>query len=126
QRLSLTRHVRQLHERFEYRPLHAPVVVSANSSRLSEVVGDGWLAAGDAAVSFDPLSSQGILSAMSSGQQAADAVCRWMHGDRGAVASYAAGIAGVSGESRDRRARYYAIERRWPGSPFWQRRSPAN
>lgn len=38
--------------------------VSANSTRLNQFAGKQWAAIGDAAMSFDPLSSQGIFSAM--------------------------------------------------------------
>ena len=36
--------------------------------------GDGWVAAGDAACAFDPLSGQGIFKALDGGMRAAEAV----------------------------------------------------
>jgi flavin-dependent dehydrogenase len=39
-------------------------VALAESSRLDRVAGDGWFAVGDAATSFDPLSSNGLTSAI--------------------------------------------------------------
>ncbi|MBU1619423.1 MAG: tryptophan 7-halogenase [Gammaproteobacteria bacterium] len=50
--------------------LHA--VVAANSSKLSQGCGEGWFAIGDAALSFDPLSSQGIFNAMATAMQLAE------------------------------------------------------
>jgi flavin-dependent dehydrogenase len=45
-----------------------PVVVRpAQSGHLAPVAGDDWLAVGDAAAGFDPLSSQGIAKALRSG-----------------------------------------------------------
>src|SRR2546430_17305273 len=41
-------------------PISVPPVVSANSSRLNKVACKNWLAVGDAAMAFDPLSSQGV------------------------------------------------------------------
>src|SRR5207245_3342 len=37
-----------------------PLIFSANSSRLDLASGRNWLAVGDAAMAFDPLSSQGL------------------------------------------------------------------
>lgn len=47
-------------------------VVAANSSKLEQGCGKGWFAIGDAAMSFDPLSSQGIFNAMATAMQLAD------------------------------------------------------
>ncbi|MFM9735644.1 NAD(P)/FAD-dependent oxidoreductase, partial [Streptomyces niveiscabiei] len=46
-------------------------IVSANSTRLKIFSGQQWAALGDAAISFDPLSSQGIFNAMASAMQLA-------------------------------------------------------
>eukprot|EP01090_Pellita_catalonica_P019170 TRINITY_DN6412_c0_g1_i1.p1 TRINITY_DN6412_c0_g1~~TRINITY_DN6412_c0_g1_i1.p1 ORF type:complete len:299 (-),score=24.89 TRINITY_DN6412_c0_g1_i1:102-998(-) len=43
--------------------------VSANSTRLEQVTGKQWVALGDAAMSFDPLSSQGMFNAMANAMQ---------------------------------------------------------
>ena len=48
----------------------SPAIFAANSQRLSQMGGLGWVAAGDAAMTFDPLSSQGILKALRSGKLA--------------------------------------------------------
>jgi hypothetical protein len=40
---------------------------AAHSSSLDPCIGDGWLAAGDASMTFDPLSSQGLLHALFTG-----------------------------------------------------------
>jgi flavin-dependent dehydrogenase len=122
--LAQTDHVGRLHERFGYEPATGPMVVPAGSSRLCPVAGEGWVAAGDAAVSFDPLSSQGILTAMSTGRQAAAAVLASLEGDRDATARYEAHVEELDREYLERRAWYYAAERRWPESEFWRRRCP--
>jgi flavin-dependent dehydrogenase len=49
-------------------------VTEACGSRLVQFAGPGWIAVGDAALSFDPLSSQGILNALYSGMKAGQAV----------------------------------------------------
>jgi flavin-dependent dehydrogenase len=104
-----------------------PKLTSAHSARLTKFSGStsangcAWLAVGDAAMSFDPLSGQGLLRALQSGALAAEVIA-----NRSAAAlsqfneknetlwrQYAAGRLG-----------YYAIERRWRGRghEFWRRR----
>ena len=47
---------------------------AAPSFLLDEVAGDGWLAVGDAASAYDPISSQGIYKALSDGVRAGEAI----------------------------------------------------
>ena len=47
---------------------------AANSSRAERIAGQGWLAVGDAAIAFDPLSSHGITNAVYCAWQAASAI----------------------------------------------------
>ncbi|MGF1681785.1 NAD(P)/FAD-dependent oxidoreductase [Photobacterium minamisatsumaniensis] len=44
-------------------------IVAANSSKLTTCSGQQWFAIGDAAMSFDPISSQGMFNAMASAMQ---------------------------------------------------------
>ena len=48
-----------------------PRLVTACSSRAAGAAGDDWIAIGDAAAAFDPLSSQGVAWALESGLMAA-------------------------------------------------------
>jgi flavin-dependent dehydrogenase len=90
----------------------------AGTARLAAPVGPGWVAAGDAAVTFDPLSSQGVLSALLLGRDAGRALLdpafdhriRWEQ----VVRRYAR-----------ERAHWYATETRFAGSRFWSRRHTA-
>ncbi|NEQ37392.1 MAG: hypothetical protein F6K40_14415 [Okeania sp. SIO3I5] len=53
----------------------SPVLVSAaNSICSNEIAGSDWLALGDAAIAFDPLSSHGIANAVYTAWQAAEAI----------------------------------------------------
>jgi flavin-dependent dehydrogenase len=45
------------------------------SYRSKQVAGDGWVLVGDAFGFLDPLYSSGVLLALRSGEQAADAIC---------------------------------------------------
>ncbi|MER5349294.1 tryptophan 7-halogenase [Kitasatospora sp. NPDC002551] len=104
-------------------PPHAsPVRAPAHTARLDRVHGDGWTAAGDAAAAFDPLSSQGILTALWSGRAAGLAVDAHLAGDPHALGRYTAGVTGVVAAYRRNRTTYYGLEQRWPAHPFWHRR----
>ncbi|CAO3440263.1 tryptophan 7-halogenase [Azospirillum endophyticum] len=95
---------------------------AAHSSTLSSASGDGWLAVGDAALGFDPLSSQGIFNALYTGLAAAEAADRHLSGDPGALPGYAAGLAPIRDAYRTHLHAWYGLERRWPDRPFWSRR----
>lgn len=98
------------------RMLEPARAADARSSRLERFHGDGWIAAGDAATSFDPLSSQGILSALYGGLKAAEAII----GED--LDAYDAAIARVYEQFLSNRAQVYAAEQRWSGRPFWSAR----
>ena len=101
-------------------PLRDPSLYSASSQRLDACVGDQWLAVGDAACTFDPLSSQGVMKALRSGIDASRAICRHLSGDAQALAVYGDRLAKTYEDYLDGRVAYYAMERRWPDSPFWR------
>ncbi|MEM7130272.1 MAG: tryptophan 7-halogenase [Chloroflexota bacterium] len=100
----------------------APSIYAAHTQQLDQFVGDGWLAAGDAATTFDPLSSQGIFKALRAGIFAAYAVSDHVNGDSQALASYETFVNREFAAYRETWQDYYDQERRWPASPFWQRR----
>ena len=100
-----------------------PRVFSAISHRLDRRDASGrWLAAGDAALAVDPLSSSGIVRALRTGEAAAYAIWRWLQGDGTSAQSYERELeAEFAQYLRERRANY-ALEMRWRNEPFWQRR----
>jgi flavin-dependent dehydrogenase len=91
-----------------------------------------WLACGDAALSFDPLSSQGLFNALYTGLAAAEAASRLVPApsftagstaDRGAaLRDHADRLAGIRTAYQDHLRLFYGAEQRWPDAPFWQRR----
>lgn len=101
----------------------APFVRRANGARLNRFFGDGWAAAGDAAVSFDPLSSQGIMTALYCGLRVGDAAAAALGGDRTALDAYAATLEAIHTAHRRQHETVYAAERRWRDRPFWRRRA---
>lgn len=106
----------------DLRPLSSPRVVAAGSSRRADVTGTGWIAVGDAAMTLDPLSGQGLYWALASGVAAADAVCRALDGDVEGTSRYSAWVGSAYEEYRRERRRMYLLEQRWRSSPFWARR----
>jgi flavin-dependent dehydrogenase len=99
-----------------------PFVVVANSSRLDRLAGEKWLAVGDAAVAFDPLSAQGISKALHSGMSVANVIQAYFSGRKSALNDYAGAIKDGFKNYVAMRNNYYRREMRWPESPFWQRR----
>jgi flavin-dependent dehydrogenase len=98
---------------------------AAHSSALDSCIGDGWIAAGDASMTFDPLSSQGLLHALFTGLAAAEAADSYLSGDTGAPRRYQRIMDGVQHAYRQHLASSYASEARWPAAPFWKRRQSA-
>jgi flavin-dependent dehydrogenase len=97
-------------------------VYPAQSCRLSALSGAGWLAVGDAACAFDPLSGQGIYKALRSGQAAGETIAAFLEGDNLALPEYEARVIKQFDHYLLARQTYYALEKRWPESLFWQRR----
>jgi flavin-dependent dehydrogenase len=119
-RLQRTRHISSFLSKAD--PIPELHIHSAASQFLLPVIGEGWIAAGDAAAAFDPLSSLGIGHALSSGIQAARVVDTRLHGDEELAATYPADVSGFADEFRMRRLHVYGAEARWPDSEFWQLR----
>ncbi|MEU8547762.1 FAD-dependent monooxygenase [Streptomyces roseoverticillatus] len=104
-------------------PPAAPRWTAAHGLRLSPTAGTGWLATGDAALAFDPLSSQGILTALHTGAHAGHTVDLCLRGTvTEALTEYTAFLDGIADAYLGHHAYYYGQERRWPAHPFWKRR----
>jgi len=105
-----------------FQPISRPFVVAASSARIDPVVGDNWLAAGDAAATFDPLSGQGISKALHSGMSAANAIDAYFSGRKASLEDYATAVENAFANYLITRNNYYQREMRWPNSLFWRRR----
>ena len=81
------------------------------------------MAIGDAAITFDPLSGQGILKALHHGFLAAYAASDHLAGRPYAKERFRGRIKGEIEGYLAARQRYYREEARWPASEFWRRRS---
>lgn len=99
------------------------MIRSTASRRLEPVATKRWLAVGDAASRFDPLSSQGITKAMRSGIFASYAIGDWLtQGDEAGLERYRRYVADEFSSYLAVRTKYYRQEQRWPASEFWRRR----
>lgn len=99
-----------------------PHIQPAHTSRLTAVTGPDWMAVGDSAVTFDPLASHGISSALGSGFYAAAAVVEHLGGRVDALPAYAELVDYNFAHYLMLRQERYALERRWPEATFWRRR----
>ena len=105
-----------------------PVTIRAAQSRLlAPAAGLGWLAVGDAASLFDPLSAQGILKGLRAGIFASYAIADLLEkGDENGLARYDRFVRDEHASYLRVREKYYAEEQRWPESVFWNRRAVAD
>jgi flavin-dependent dehydrogenase len=97
-------------------------LVSAASVLRLPVTGPNWIAAGDAALAFDPLSGLGIYKTIESGLRASAAIVRCFEGDRSGMVEYENWTAEGFRSYLSMRRQFYASVERWPNSRFWQRR----
>lgn len=100
---------------------------AAHGATLSPPAGPDWIAVGDAALAFDPLSSQGLFNALYTGLAGAETADRLLSGEAGAAAEYVDELDRIRQAYVRHLAAWYGLERRWPDAPFWARRqTPAN
>ena len=100
-------------------------IVSAASVLRHPVAGANWMAVGDAALAFDPLSGQGISKSIETGARCSAAVARWFAGDSGALSEYQSWVNQAYESYLVLRRQFYSSVVRFPGSPFWDRRATA-
>jgi flavin-dependent dehydrogenase len=120
--VETTRHVREVLDRHTYVFAETSRCVAARSTRLEPFRGPGWLAVGDAAMSFDPLSSQGVFNALYTGREAGQAIAEHFAGDPTRLDRYPANLAKIWNAYLQNRRQSYRNEVRWSQDPFWRRR----
>ena len=119
--LEQTRHIRARLADYAI-PDDSPIALAAGGRWLTQAYGDGWVAVGDAAQCYDPLSSQGLCHALESGMRAAFAVHAALDGDYRHLHRYQTLLELQRVRYEGLRRKVYGLERRWPESPFWRRR----
>ena len=101
-------------------------IVSAASMLREPVHGPNWIAAGDAALAFDPLSGLGVHKAIESGLRSSVAITRFLEGDVEAMMEYENWTVESFCSYLSVHRRFYGSVERWPGSLFWERRGAGN
>ena len=97
-------------------------MVAANTSRSSICAGRDWYAIGDAAMSFDPLSSQGMFNAMATAMQLCDLIVEFGTKSLDIRNIYSDQLSQVWRHYQRHKNYYYSQERRWNNAAFWRRR----
>lgn len=121
-RLEETEHINQLIKAKGYLPDRSAKVTMANSERLEVFSGEGWAAAGDSAIAFDPLSSQGIITAIYTGMRSGQAADLHLSGKSDVLAEYNHAVAKIYDIYQANLQNWYSIEKRWTNGEFWKRR----
>jgi hypothetical protein len=114
EQLSQGATIYSLLRRHEYEFAEPARIVPAHSGRFKYCSGSNWIAVGDAAMTFDPLSGQGTAKTLDSSYQA---VRRILNQD-----DYEAVCNRMWGRFLQQRAEFYGAERRWANKEFWSRR----
>ncbi len=106
--------------------LNAIQVYDASMRSFNVVHGKRWLAIGDAALAFDPLSSQGIFFALYSGIRGAEAVAHALREHLKAttalIDAYKNSVISVREANRKALAGFLTSERRFADAPYWRAR----
>lgn len=95
---------------------------AANSAMTQPAVGRAWLTVGDAALSFDPLSSQGIFNALYTGLAASESAYRFLRGEISNFAEYQQRLTAIWAAYKRHLQEWYRSETRWSGEEFWMGR----
>ena len=115
--LARTRHIGPMLRPAQFEP---PMrAVEACGARLAQFRGDAWIACGDAATSFDPISGQGLFAALHGGMASGLAVAGALDRDGAKLDEYASRMEDAWRIYRVRSRAVYRSERRWAAEPFW-------
>lgn len=120
--IGATRHIRRWIDEAGFVIDRPPRLHSAATTWLAPCAGRRWLAVGDSAAAFDPLSSHGMTTALWTGITGADVALAATTGGMEPSHRFVERVAlGVQQFLRSRR-QIYGIEQRFADRPFWQRR----
>jgi len=99
-----------------------PGVYSAPSFVLDKMIGEHWLAVGDAASSYDTVTSQGIIKSMRDGIWVAQCVADYLQNkDYAVLEHYQSVVRAQHHQYRQMRDYFYLQERRFTDQSFWNK-----
>ena len=119
--LNKTQYVRKIIDDYEYDIYLGPYAILSNSTRLEKVSGDNWLAIGDAAATFDPLSSNGVINAIDDAIDVSNMIKKHLEKEENLFDSYNSNVVKKFNNYLHKRSFYYSKEKRWRNSLFWKR-----
>ena len=93
----------------------------ASSYRLDRITGTDWLAIGDAASAYDPITSQGILKSITDGILAAEVLAVSTEGGSKEFPEFEFEVTNRYEQYLEMREHLYRLEMRWPESRFWKK-----
>lgn len=94
----------------------------ACSAILTVCTGDRWLAAGDAACSYDSITSAGITRSLLQGKLAGAAIAEYFASDKASLARYQDAVFEQFNQYIGLHSYLYGRELRFNGAGFWRRR----
>lgn len=97
-------------------------IMLAGTSCVQTPYGKNWLTVGDAAYSFDPISSYGITSALASGFYGGHAVADFLHEKEEALEVYRYVMEKAFEAYLHKLIAHYDLEKRWEESHYWKHR----
>ncbi len=124
--LAQTQHISYWLKDAEFDTNALPTLTSATTRWLTPAAGiienAGWMAIGDAAVSFDPLSAHGMTTALWAAAQTPNIVDAYLSEYNERLQQYADVVEQGRKNYLIQRQVMYSRERRFQHHPFWQRR----
>ncbi len=94
---------------------------NANSSVAAQIAGNNWLALGDTAMSFDPLSSHGITNSIYTASNASEAIEKKLNfADTEAFPEYDETMKTIFQQYVQSKNKLYQQETRWKEEAFWK------
>ncbi len=121
--LQHTEHLKQYLAINDPADLITTLIKPASVSKLQHITGTGWLAVGDAAFSYDPLSSYGITAALGGGIYAGLAIASLLNGNEEALDAYSFLQYKAFENCQVMLRHQYSLETRWSEAVFWKRRT---
>jgi flavin-dependent dehydrogenase len=129
EKLNGSFNVNEIIKKYNYVPkVDRPSCVSAKSQKLDKFGcwKDNWIAVGDSALSYDPLSSQGIMYGLMGGVAAANTIARILSSNNDEekinhMDYYANGCESIFKNYMILKKKFYNMEQRYPQSQFWNK-----
>lgn len=114
---------KHIHQRIiNHKIQSSPSIKVATAYELDAIVGNHWLAVGDSASAYDPLSSYGIHKAIENALEAGKCIKAALKDDFSQLKEYENYIKQEFENFLEIRFKYYGMENRWSKSSFWESR----